>query len=145
MKIHCCLLDIAALFGPVQLALCIPPKPDSSIRLPYSELWFITPESTFLLLQIPMAVCYRPLQPMLGIAHGGLRLVYGCSTIETHFMALLTNSSCADVIFRGSLETCNECCVWGRMVFTLYMLQHPADSSCEILWPTASWLSYCFS
>ncbi|XP_064180584.1 proteasome subunit beta type-3 isoform X1 [Anguilla rostrata] len=54
---------------------------------------------------------YRPLQPMLGIAHGGLRFVYGCSTMETHFMALLTNSSCADVIFRGSLEFSSECCV----------------------------------
>jgi hypothetical protein len=37
------------------------------------------------------------LQPTLSIAHGDHRLVCGCSAMETHFMKLPMNSSCADV------------------------------------------------
>jgi hypothetical protein len=51
----------------------------------------------FLLLQSPMAVSFTPLQPTLGIVHGDIRLVCGCSAMETHFMKLPINSSCADV------------------------------------------------
>ena len=42
--------------------------------------------------------------PTPGIVHGDLRLVCGCLAMETHFMMLPTNSSCADVASRGSLE-----------------------------------------
>jgi hypothetical protein len=44
-----------------------------------------------------MAASFTPLQPTLGIAHGDLRFVCGCSAIETHFLKLSSNSSCADV------------------------------------------------
>jgi hypothetical protein len=37
-----------------------------------------------------MGVSVTPLQPMLGIAHGDLRLVCGCMAMETHFMKLST-------------------------------------------------------
>jgi hypothetical protein len=37
--------------------------------------------------------------------HGFVRLVCGCSAMETHFMKLLTNSYCADVASRGSAAT----------------------------------------
>jgi hypothetical protein len=40
-----------------------------------------------------MAASFTPIQPTLGIAHGDLRLVCGCSAMETHFMKLPTNSS----------------------------------------------------
>jgi hypothetical protein len=36
-----------------------------------------------------MAASFTPLQPMLGIVHGDLRLVCDCSAMETHFMMLL--------------------------------------------------------
>ena len=51
-----------------------------------------------------MEARFTPLQLMLGIAHGDLRLVCGCSAMETHFMMLPTNSYCADIASRGSLE-----------------------------------------
>jgi hypothetical protein len=52
----------------------------------------------FPLLQSPMAASFTLLKLTLGIVHGELRLVCGCSAMETHFMKLLTNSSCADVV-----------------------------------------------
>jgi hypothetical protein len=52
--------------------------------------------------------------------YGDLRLVCGYSAMETHFMKLLTNSSCA----RGSLELGGECCNWGQTICTCYVLQH---------------------
>ena len=52
-----------------------PPTPDSSVGLPDGEAGFITLENAFPLLQSPMAVSFSPLQPMLGIMHGDLRLV----------------------------------------------------------------------
>ena len=47
-------------------------------------------------------------------AHGDLRLVSGCSAMETHFMKLPTNSYCADVASRSSLELGSECCNRGQ-------------------------------
>ena len=44
--------------------------------------------------------------------------------METHFMNLLTNSSCAEVVSRGSLELGSECCNRGQTIFTHYVLQH---------------------
>jgi hypothetical protein len=90
------------------------PNSDSSIRLPDGEAWFITPENAFPLLQSPMAVSFTPLQPTLGIAQG----VFGCSAMETHFLKLPINSSCADVASRGSLELGRECCNRGQTIFT---------------------------
>uniref|UniRef100_A0A8C8JDH8 FERRY endosomal RAB5 effector complex subunit 3 n=1 Tax=Oncorhynchus tshawytscha TaxID=74940 RepID=A0A8C8JDH8_ONCTS len=55
-----------------------------------------------------MAASFTPLQPTLGIAHGDLKLVCGYSAMEIHFMKLPTNSSCADVASRGSLELDTE-------------------------------------
>jgi hypothetical protein len=46
--------------------------------------------------------------------HGDLRLVCGCLAMETHFMKLPTNRSCADVASRGSLELGSECCNRGQ-------------------------------
>ena len=51
-----------------------------------------------------MAASFTPLQATLGIVHGDLRLVCGCSGMEAYFMKLPTNSYCADVSFKGSLE-----------------------------------------
>ena len=51
-----------------------------------------------------MAASFTPLQPKLGLAHGDLRLVYGCSAMETHFMRLPTNNYCAGIASRDSLE-----------------------------------------
>ena len=65
---------------------------------------------------------FTPLQPKLGIAHGDLRLVCGCTAMETHFMKLLMNSSCADVASGGSLEIGSECCN-REMIFTRYAFQ----------------------
>ena len=76
-----------------------------SVGLPDGEEWFITS-----LLQNPMVVSFTPLQLTLGIAHGDLMLVYGCSAMEIHFMMLQMNSSCADVASRVSLEFGSECC-----------------------------------
>jgi hypothetical protein len=44
-----------------------------------------------------MAANSTPFLPMLGIAHGDLRLVCGCLAMETYFMKLRMNSFCADV------------------------------------------------
>ena len=66
----------------------------------------------------PMVASFTPLQPMLAIAHGDLRLVCGCLAMETHFMKLPTNSYCADVASRGSLELGIECCNRGQTIFT---------------------------
>ena len=67
--------------------------------------WFINPKNAFPLLQNPMVVSFTPLQPTLGIAHGDLKLVWGCSAKETHFIMFLINSYCADVASRGSLDS----------------------------------------
>jgi hypothetical protein len=86
-----------------------PPNPDSSVRLPDAEAWFTTPENAFPLIHSPMAARFTPLQPTLGIAHGDLRLVCSCLAMETHFMKLPTNSSCAGCFQRqfGTL-CCNR-------------------------------------
>jgi hypothetical protein len=60
--------------------------------------------------QSPMAASFTSLQPTLGIVHGDLRLVCGCSAMETHFIKLQTRSSCGDVASRGSLELSSGCC-----------------------------------
>jgi hypothetical protein len=62
---------------------------------------------------------------------GDLRLVYGCSAMETHFIKLPTNSSCADVASRDSLELDSECCNRGQMIFTCYAL-HYSVSLCGL-------------
>jgi hypothetical protein len=85
-----------------------PLNPDSSVGLPDGEVLFITPKKVFPLLQSPMVASFTPLQPMLGIAHGNLRLVCGCSTMEANFMKLPKNSYCADVASRGSFELSSE-------------------------------------
>ena len=74
------------------------------VSLTDGEAWFITPENTFPLLQSPMAASFTPLQPTLGIAHGVVNLVCGWLAMETHSMKLPTNSYCADIASRGSLE-----------------------------------------
>ena len=79
---------------------------------------------------------FTPLQPTLGIEHGDLRLVCGCSAMETHSMKLLTNSSCAEVASRGSLELSSECCNRGQRIFRRYMLQHLPVPFGELVWPT---------
>ena len=86
-------------FGQVAIPWHLP-NSDSSVRLPHGEAWFITPENAFPLLESPIAANFTPLQPMLGITHGDLRLVCGCSAMETHFVKLPTNFSlpfCAHV------------------------------------------------
>ena len=57
-----------------------------------------------------MAVSFTPLQLMLDIANGDLRLVRGCSAMETLFIKLSTHSVYADVASRISLELGSECC-----------------------------------
>jgi hypothetical protein len=49
-------------------------------------------------------VSFTPLQLTLGIEYGELRLVCGCLAMETHFIKLPTNSYCAEVASRASLE-----------------------------------------
>ena len=67
-------------------------------------------EKAFPLLQSPMVVSFTPLHPTLGIAHGDFRLLYSCSSMETHFMKFPMNSFCAAVASRGNLELGSECC-----------------------------------
>ena len=85
-----------------------------------------------------MAASFTPLQLTLDIAHGDLRLVCGCSAMETHFMKLPMNSYCADVASRGSLELGSECCNRGQTIVTSYVLQHSAVQFCELVWPTTN-------
>ena len=92
----------------------------------------------FPLLQSPMAVSFTPLQPTLGIAHGDLRLVCGCSAMETHFMKLSTNSACVDVASRVSLELGSESCNRRQTIFPRDALQLSAVPFCEFVWPTTS-------
>ena len=91
----------------------------------WSGAWFITPENVFLLLQSPMAESFTPPQQTLGLAHADLRLVCGCSAMETHFIKLPTNSSCAEVASRASLKLGSECCNRGQMIFTCFSTQWP--------------------
>jgi hypothetical protein len=72
--------------------------PDSSVGLSDGEACFIATENAFPLLRSPMPESFAPLK----------WLVFGCSAMETHFMKLLTNSSCADVAPRGLLEVGSE-------------------------------------
>ena len=51
-----------------------------------------------------MVASFTPLQLTLGIEHGDLRLVCGCSAMETYFMKLQMNSYCADVAVGDILE-----------------------------------------
>ena len=93
----------------------------------------------------PMAENFRPPQPTLDIVHGDLSLVCGYSAMETHFMMLLTDSSCADVASRGSLELGSECCNWGQTMFARYTLQQSLVSFCELVWLTTLRLSHSCS
>uniref|UniRef100_A0A8C8F997 Cohesin subunit SA n=1 Tax=Oncorhynchus tshawytscha TaxID=74940 RepID=A0A8C8F997_ONCTS len=43
-----------------------------------------------------------------------------CLAMETHFMNLSTNSTCADVASRGSLELGSEACNQGQVIFTRF-------------------------
>jgi hypothetical protein len=63
-----------------------------------------------------MAVNFTPLQLTLGIVHCDLRLVCSCLAMETNFMKLLTNSYCADLASRGSLEL-SECYNRGQTIY----------------------------
>ena len=72
-------------------------------------------------------VCFTPLQLTPGIEHGGLRLECGCSAMETHFLKRRTNSSCAEVASRGSLELWSECCNRGQKIVTSF-------STLPVLW-----------
>jgi hypothetical protein len=54
-----------------------------------------------------------------------------------------TNSYCADIVSRGSLELGSECCNRGQTIFMLYSLQHSVVPFCEHVWPTTSRLSHC--
>lgn len=56
---------------------------------------------------------------MLGIAYCNLMLVFSCSAVETHFIKLVMQSSCADVASRGSLEICSE---WCKSIADFYTL-----------------------
>jgi hypothetical protein len=121
----------------LQLALCIgagcvllaSAKP--RFALPDGEAWFMTPEKVFPLLQSPMAASFTPLQSTLVIAHSDLK-----SCVQL-LVKLPTNSSCADVASRGSLELCSD----------FYELHASALSGlfCELVWPTTSRLSRCCS
>ena len=84
---------------------------------------------------------------LISTNHGDLRLVCGCSAMETHFMKLPTNSYCVDVASRGSLALGSECCKQGQTIFTRYVLQHLAVPFCELVWPLfiSSWLCRCCS
>ena len=75
-------------------------------------------KKAFPLLHSWMAASFTPLQPMLGITRGDLRLVCGCTAMETHFMKLPTNSYCADIASRGSLKLSSECCNRGQTIIT---------------------------
>jgi hypothetical protein len=80
-----------------------------------------------------MAINFTPLQPTLGIGDLGMVIFHGCSAVITHFMKLPTNSSCADVASRGSLEFLSECCSRGQVLFTPYVLQDLAVLFCELV------------
>ena len=80
-----------------------------------------------------MAVNFTPLQPMLGMAHGDLRLVCVYLAMETHFMKPATNSYCAEVASRGSWELSSECCKLAQTTFTHHALQHSAVVFCELV------------
>ena len=107
-----------------------------------------SPRPLFLLHQtLQLALCIRagsfltPLQTKLSIAHGDLRLVCVCLAMETHFMKLPTNRSCANVASRGNLELGSECCNRRQAIFTCYMLfstlQSRSVSLCGL--PLRSW------
>jgi hypothetical protein len=93
----------------------------------------------------PMSASFTPLQTMLGIAFGDLRLVCGCSAIGDTFHEAPTNSSCADVASKGSLELSSNCCNQGQTIFTCCACQHSAVPFCALVSPTTSRLSRCCS
>ena len=65
--------------------------------------------------------------------------------METHFMKLPTNSYCADVASRGSLELGGECCNRVTTIYMRYALQHSAVTFYELVWPTTLRLRHCCS
>ena len=77
-----------------------------------------------------MVATFTPLQSTLCIAHGELRLVCGCLAMETHFMKLPTNSSCADIASRGSLELDSECCNRGQTIFMRFSTRRSVLWAC---------------
>ena len=70
-------------------------------------------------LQSPIVVSFTPLQLTLGIANRDLRLVCGCSAMETHFLKVFLNSASADVASRVSLELGSEYCNRRQTIFPL--------------------------
>lgn len=60
------------------------PNLDLSVRLPDTEVWFITPEYMFILLQSLMALNFISLILMFDIVHGDLRVLCSCSDIKNN-------------------------------------------------------------
>jgi hypothetical protein len=58
--------------------------------------------------------------------------VCGCLAMETLFMKLTTNSSCADITSRGSSELGSACCNQGQTILTSYALQHSWSRSVSL-------------
>ena len=104
-------------------------NPDSSVGLPDPEVWFITTENGFPLLQSLMAASFTPLQLTLGIVILGL---WGAArpwkSISWSFH-----------------EFGSECCNRGQTIFICYALQHSVVPFCELVYSTTSWLSCCCS
>uniref|UniRef100_A0A0E9QQB4 Uncharacterized protein n=1 Tax=Anguilla anguilla TaxID=7936 RepID=A0A0E9QQB4_ANGAN len=58
------------------------------------------------------------------------------TAMETHFMELPINNSCADIASGGSVEVGSECCNRGQTLLA-------SAPFCELVW--LSWLSCSYS
>ncbi len=78
-------------------------NPDSLIRLPNREVWFLTLQNRFPLLQCPVVVCFT-LYPTLSIVLDDVRIACSCSPMDIHSIKLLSQSVSADINTSGSLD-----------------------------------------
>ena len=122
----------------------------SSSGMPYRSCWLSgipvnkSPSSyasVFPLLQSPMVTSFTTLQPTLGIAHGDLRLVCGCSAMETHFMKLPTKSSVLlllpEAVWNSVVSVAIEDTQFLSATFFITRWSHSLGIHCskQVIWP----------
>jgi hypothetical protein len=73
--------------------------------------------------RVKKPVRFTPLQPTLGIAHGDLRLVCGCSAMESYFMKFLL----AEAVWNSVVSVATE----DRQIYTHYAFRHSVVPFCD--------------
>lgn len=114
------------------------PNPGSLIKIPETQVWFITPQNTFSLLQSRVAVCFRPLHPAPGIVLGDVRL----HTVAWPWKPMPNMPECIDINARKDLYRCSYWISIELANFKHYAAQPSATLHCNFMrLPLYGWVA----